>query len=316
MVSLEKIVAVKPEEFETLALELFRFQARECKPYGDYLRQLGVNSNDVNTFNEIPYLPIELFKTHKIYCGSGEPEKCFTSSTTGGDKPSRHYIASLDDYQKCFTHIYEQLYGAMPIYALLPCYLEREGSSLVYMVDKLIESNGGGFFLNDYENLLQKIAENPEPKILLGVSYALLDLAEQFAPKLQNTIVMETGGMKGRREELLKVEMHKILCDAFGVGVVHSEYGMAELMSQAYSSGNGIFRTPNWMRVSTRDINDPFESLGFGQSGGVNIIDLSNRFSCAFIQTQDMGKVFEDGSFELLGRINQSQTRGCNLLIQ
>ncbi len=203
------------------------------------------------------------------------------------------------------------------LYGLLPNYLQREGSSLVYMVDRLIGRCGsGGFYLDDYERLLADMAADPKPKILLGVSYALWDLAERYAPKLRDTIVMETGGMKGRREELPKEEFHRILCEAFGVESIHSEYGMAELTSQAYSDGGGRFRTPGWMRVAVRDVNDPFCRLLPDQRGGIDIIDLANRYSCAFIQTQDVGRVSADGSFRIEGRIDRSDIRGCNLLVQ
>ena len=200
---------------------------------------------------------------------------------------------------------------------MLPNYLQREGSSLVYMADRLIAACGsGGYYLDDYEKLLADMARDPKPKLQQGVSYALWDLAERYAPKFENTVVMETGGMKGHREELPKARFHRILCEAFGVESIHSEYGMAELTSQAYSSGSGIFRTPGWMRVLVRDVNDPFDIRPAGVRGGIDIIDLANRYSCAFIQTQDIGRVFDDGSFEIEGRIDRSDIRGCNLLVQ
>ena len=229
-------------------------------------------------------------------------------------------MASTALYEAAFTAAFERFYGnpaRWSLYGLLPNYLQREGSSLVYMVDRLIGRCGsGGFYLDDYERLLADMAADPKPKILLGVSYALWDLAERYAPKLRDTIVMETGGMKGRREELPKEEFHRILCEAFGVDRIHSEYGMAELTSQAYSDGGGRFRTPGWMRVAVRDVNDPFCRLLPDQRGGVDIIDLANRFSCAFIQTQDVGRVSADGSFRIEGRIDHSDIRGCNLLVQ
>ena len=204
----------------------------------------------------------------------------------------------------------------LAINSLLPCYLEREGSSLVYMVDRLIARYGGGFFLDDYAHLMEVLEADSRPKILLGVSYALLDLAEGYARPLDNTIIMETGGMKGRRKELPKAELHRVLCEAFGVEKIHSEYGMAELTSQAYSSGGGVFKAPAWMRVVVRDVNNPLRMLSAGQRGGVNIIDLANRYSCAFLQTQDMGRVWPDGTFALEGRISGADIRGCNLLVQ
>ena len=307
-------------EFEREALKLFRFQTEHCAPYAEYVRLLGVDPSDVHRVEDIPMLPIEIFKSHKVYCGDNEPQMVFTSSATTGMVQSRHYVADLAIYERSYTEAFRQFYGdekECSIYALLPSYLEREGSSLVYMAERLISScGGGGFYLHDYEKLLRDMSRDSNPKILLGVTYALLDLAENFAPHLEDTVVMETGGMKGKRKELPKAELHKVLCSAFGVERIHSEYGMAELMSQAYSFGDGIFRTPKWMRVLVRDVNDPFARLSAGRRGGLDIIDLANRYSCAFIATQDMGMKFEDGSFRIEGRISQSDVRGCNLLVQ
>jgi hypothetical protein len=307
-------------EFEREALRLFRFQAEHCAPYAEYIRLIGVDPLAVHRVEDIPMLPIELFKSHKLYCGDDEPQIVFTSSATTGMVQSRHYVADLELYERAFSEAFRHFYGdarECSIYALLPSYLEREGSSLVYMAEHLIaESGGGGFYLNDYEKLLHDISRDPNPKILLGVTYALLDLAENYAPKLEHTVVMETGGMKGRRKELPKSELHKILCSAFGVERIHSEYGMAELMSQAYSFGDGVFRTPRWMKVLVRDVNNPFARLAAGRRGGLDIIDLANRYSCAFIATQDMGIRYDDGSFRIEGRIAQSDIRGCNLLVQ
>ena len=307
-------------EFEREALRLFRFQAEHCAPYAEYIRLIGVDPLAVHRIEDIPMLPIELFKSHKLYCGDDEPQIVFTSSATTGMAQSRHYVADLELYERAFSEAFRHFYGdarECSIYALLPSYLEREGSSLVYMAERLIaESGGGGFYLNDYEKLLHDISRDPNPKILLGVTYALLDLAENYAPKLENTVVMETGGMKGRRKELPKSELHKVLCSAFGVERIHSEYGMAELMSQAYSFGDGVFRTPRWMKVLVRDVNNPFARLAAGRRGGLDIIDLANRYSCAFLATQDMGIRYDDGSFRIEGRIAQSDIRGCNLLVQ
>ena len=308
------------KEFEREALSLFRYQAEHCAPYAEYVRLLGINPDDVTRIEDIPMLPIEIFKSHKVYCGKGEPEMLFTSSATTGMVQSRHYVEDLTLYEMAFTKAFHHFYGdpkECSIYALLPSYLEREGSSLVYMAEKLIAScGGGGFYLHDYEKLLHDMSHDPNPKILLGVTHALLDLAENYAPHLDNTVVMETGGMKGKRKELPKSELHKILCSAYGVERIHSEYGMAELMSQAYSFGDGIFRTPKWMKVLVRDVNNPFARLSAGRRGGLDIIDLANRSSCAFIATQDMGIRYENGSFRIEGRIAQSDIRGCNLLVQ
>ncbi|MDY3979254.1 MAG: acyltransferase [Tidjanibacter sp.] len=317
MRTIEEITAIATAgEFDDAAMELFRFQARRCEPYRRYLELLGVNPYEVIGVDQIPFLPIELFRTHKVYSGEGEPEKIFTSSSTGGSEPSRHYMARLADYEQCFLSAYRQFYGSMPIYALLPCYLSREGSSLVYMVNRLVELYGGGFFLDNHDELLERLRSDPRQKILLGVSYALLDLVEECSPQLSNTIVMETGGMKGRRRELPKEELHRILCEGFGVSAIHSEYGMAELSSQAYSAGGGVFRTPSWLRVEAREQNNPLERLPHGVRGAIDIIDLGNRSSCAFIATQDVGTVFDDGSFRLSGRVEGSPVRGCNLLIE
>lgn len=317
----DKIFAISTqEEFSQLALEVFRFQAQRCAPYRQYVELLGVDPTCVSRVEDIPFLPIELFKLRDVYCGNAEPEKVFTSSSTTGQTPSRHMMQSLALYEQAFTRAFEQFYGnaeGWSIYGLLPNYLQREGSSLVYMVDRLMARCGsGGFYLDEYEKLLSDMAADPKPKILLGVSYALWDLAEQYAPKLENTVVMETGGMKGYREELPKSEFHKILTSAFGVEKIHSEYGMAELTSQAYSSGDGVFNAPQWMRVLARDVNNPLKVLPQGSRGALNIIDLANLSSCAFIATQDVGRTYEDGAFMVEGRLSGAEVRGCNLLVQ
>ena len=316
MIALSEILRTNsPEEFEPLALELFRWQAEHCEPYREYLSLIGCEVAEVSRVEDIPHLPIEFFRTRNVWCGEGEPEKVFSSSTTSGGEPSLHPMASLDEYRQTFTEAWRRfLPTPHRIYALLPCYLEREGSSLVYMVDELIRLYGGGFYLHDHDKLLADMASYDGPKVLFGVSYALLDLAER-KPKLNNTVVIETGGMKGRRKEMAKAEMHATLCEAFGVEQIASEYGMAELTSQAYSSGDGVFFAPPWMRVSIRDLNNPFATLPMGRTGGVNIIDLANRYSCAFIETADMGRLTADGGFELCGRVGGSPIRGCNLLV-
>ena len=321
MISIDDIVAIRNEsEFEQAALALFRFQAERCEPYRRYVELLGINPSEVSRIEEIPFLPIELFKSHTIYCGECEPEMVFTSSSTTGQTPSRHPMARLSIYERAFTEAFRRFYGAPEqygIYALLPSYLQRKGSSLIYMADRLIaEAGSGGFYLDEYEKLIADMETDSKPKILLGVSYALWDLAERYAPQVRDTIVMETGGMKGYREEIPKEELHRILCEGFGVERIHSEYGMAELTSQAYSAGEGIFRTPQWMKILVRDINDPFCLLPTGARGGVNIIDLANIYSCAFIETQDVGRILADGSFAIEGRIDRSEIRGCNLLVQ
>lgn len=307
------------EAFNRRAMELFRFQAEHCAPYRKYVELLGIETAQITRIEDIPMIPIELFKSEDVYSGAEAPEVIFTSSNTGSTVASRHLMASLEDYRKTFLAAFTEFYGdprKWSIYGLLPSYLEREGSSLVYMVDELIRRAGsGGFYLNDYEHLIADIEADTKPKILLGVSYALWDLAEKHAPQLRDTIVMETGGMKGRRKEISKRELHDILCHSFGVEAIHSEYGMAELSSQAYSSGEGIFRAPRWMRVLVRDVNDPFDHAPENMRGGIDIIDLANISSCAFLQTQDMGQLYADGSFKIEGRIAGSDIRGCNLLV-
>lgn len=320
MIDTKSIFSIATQaDFDRMTLEVFRFQAEACAPYREYLELLGVDPAAVECPEQIPFLPIELFKSHRVYCGSNPPQQIFTSSSTTGQTPSRHYVADLRIYEEAFTRSFELFYGPAEqtaIFALLPNYLEREGSSLIYMVEGLIRRGGGGFYLYDHDALLRGMEAHQGKKILLGVSYALWDLAEEQRGALRDVIVMETGGMKGRREELPREEFHRLLCDAFGVQSIHSEYGMAELMSQAYSDGNGIFRTPPWMRICVRDLNDPFRLLPNGATGGVNLIDLANLYSCSFLQTQDLGKVYDDGSFRILGRISGSEIRGCNLLVQ
>ncbi len=305
-------------EFERAALELFREQAVRCTPYCEYLRLIGCDAMQVTDIEHIPFLPIELFKSHKIYCEQTPPEAIFTSS---GAVSSRHYMRSLAEYEAAFVESFRHYYGDVQrwsIYALLPSYLEREGSSLIYMCERLREISGGdgGFYLYDHQQLIDDMRRDPRRKILIGVSYALLDLAESglVSEPLRDTIVMETGGMKGRREELPREELHRRLCGAFGVDVIESEFGMAELTSQGYSRGGGVFTTPPWMRVLVRDLSDPFDIRSCGR-GGLNIIDLASAGSCAFIETQDMGRIAESGEFTIDGRIEGSDIRGCNLLI-
>ncbi len=329
---IDRIVSIaSPEQFESTAFELFRFQAAMCPPYRDFIGALGVDPGGVQRLEDIPFMPVSLFKSREVWCGGPTPpEKIFTSSSTTGSVPSRHFMRSLAEYERCFTASFKMFYGAgsegfggvegdgkPAIFALLPGYLEREGSSLIYMVDRLIQRYGsGGFFLDDFERLIRRVKEHRGPKIILGVSYALWDLAEKMPTDLSDTIIMETGGMKGRREEITKQEFHRILCHAFNVEAIHSEFGMAEMSSQAYSRGGGVFRSPVWVRVMARDTYDPAEILPPGRTGGMNIIDLGNLNSCAFIQTQDLCSIGADGSFSIVGRMDNSEIRGCNLLVQ
>jgi hypothetical protein len=293
--------------------------------YRDYLSAMRVDPATVKEVAQIPFLPIEFFKSHTILTEGAEAEVVFESSGTTGTTPSRHHVADASLYRKSFTTGFQQFYGAPEKYcilALLPSYLERQGSSLVHMMDYLIGQSGhpdSGFYLDnlvELSSILQKRSRDKHPTLLMGVSFALLDLAERYPLALGNTFtVMETGGMKGRREELIRSELHRKLSEAFAVEKIHSEYGMTELLSQAYSAGEGRFLTPPWMKILIRDPNDPLSLLGKGQNGGINIIDLANIHSCSFMATGDLGKVHEDGSFEVLGRFDHSDIRGCNLLI-
>jgi hypothetical protein len=308
-------------QFDAAALETFRFQAEHCVPYREYVAYLGVDPARVEHTDQIPFLPVEIFKSHRVYAGQNEPEITFTSSATSGQIPSRHPVADLSLYEASFTRGFSLFYGdpaQYTILALLPSYLERCGSSLVYMADRLIAAGqGGGFFLHDHDALLRSMeaaAEKGRKILLLGVSFALWDLAENHRFSFPGLTVMETGGMKGRRQEITREELHAILCGSFGVRTIHSEYGMAELLSQAYSPGEGLFRCPPWMRIRVRDLYDPLEHLPDGRSGGIDIIDLANRYSCSFIETQDLGERFPDGTFCVRGRIDRSEIRGCNLM--
>jgi phenylacetate-coenzyme A ligase PaaK-like adenylate-forming protein len=311
--------------FGETALKVFRFQAASVPVYRDYLSVLKVNPENIQDVEEIPFLPVEFFKSRQVICQGMEPELVFESSGTTLANPSRHYVARASLYRNSFLRGFSSFYGEPEkrcILALLPSYLERSGSSLVYMMDHLTglsEHPDSGFYLDNLEDLssiLKKRNVDGYPTLLMGVSFALLDLAERYPVKLGNSItVMETGGMKGRRQELIRDELHEILTRAFGISSIHSEYGMTELMSQAYSSGRGIFFCPPWMDVLVRDPNDPLSLLGEEQSGGLNVIDLANLYSCAFIATGDLGKRHPDGSFEVLGRFDQSDIRGCNLLV-
>ena len=326
---IDKIFDVQNDSFDSLALDIFRFQYENNPVYKDYVNALNVNIAKVDRIDQIPFLPIQFFKTHAIKTSDFEPAIVFESSGTTGSTNSKHFIKDISLYEKSFISGFELFYGPINewcILGLLPSYLERKNSSLVYMVDKLIERSEhpqSDFYLNEYEKLFAVINELEKRKqktLLIGVTFALLDLAEKFSLPLRSTTIMETGGMKGRREEMVRDEVHKILKTSFHVSTIHSEYGMTELLSQAYSKGNGIFHCPPWMKVLIRDEEDPFlirmpyfESMTY-VSGVVNIIDLANIYSCSFIATDDLGKIYEDGSFEVLGRMDNSDIRGCSLL--
>jgi phenylacetate-coenzyme A ligase PaaK-like adenylate-forming protein len=312
------------EQFERVALEIFRYQANNIPIYKEYIDRLGREVETIDSIDKIPFLPIQFFKTKEVKPIDANTEVIFTSSGTTGDQTSRHYIASSELYTKSFTTAFNTFYGNPSEYcilALLPSYLERQGSSLVYMVDTLIKLSNhseSGFFLNEFDILaerLKRLDKQGQKCLLIGVSFALLDFTEKHQFKLSNTIVMETGGMKGRRKEIVREDLHKQLCDAFGLESIHSEYGMTELLSQAYSNGKGIFHCPPWMKIVIRDPYDPFTTLPNQKSGAINIIDLANIYSCSFIQTEDLGRVYDNNSFEVLGRMNDAQLRGCNLLV-
>jgi hypothetical protein len=294
----EKIFFNDNFNFEEIALQLFEFQYTHNLVYKQFVDYLKINVSNVQTVQQIPFLPIEFFKTHRIISGNAEPQKIFESSGTTGQITSKHLVTDLKLYEESFEKGFEQFYGNIEdwtILALLPSYLERDTSSLVYMVDDLIKKSknpNSGFFLNNLDELAVKIKSNisnPKSQILLiGVTFALLDFADQFPMDLSDVIIMETGGMKGRREEITRDEVHAILTKAFKVKTIHSEYGMTELLSQGYSKGNGIFETPKWMKILKRDIYDPFHVTETKGRGGLNVIDLANIYSCAFIATQDL----------------------------
>jgi phenylacetate-coenzyme A ligase PaaK-like adenylate-forming protein len=312
-------------EFTEACLSTFRYQYQNNDVYTEYCNLLGTSANDVKSIEQIPFLPVEIFRTHKVQCGNSDAREIFTSSGTSGLATSKHFVTDLSVYDKSLIASFEMQYGPAADYcflALLPSYLEREGSSLVYMVQKLMELSGhtdNGFFLYDHDKLagtIRKLISRQQKTILIGVSYALLDFSENNPIALpENFIVMETGGMKGRRREMVREELHEILCSRFQVPKIHSEYGMTELLSQAYSKGKGLFRTPPWMKILIRDMNDPFRYLPPGRTGAINIIDLANIYSCAFIATQDLGRINNDGTFEVLGRFDHSDVRGCNLMV-
>lgn len=311
--------------FREASLKVFNYQAEQSPVYRDYLEGIGRDPGSVRRLEEIPFLPVEFFRTHRVICDGVETDLVFESSGTSRSSPSRHHVADETMYRESFTRGFRLFYGPpekICILALLPSYLERASSSLVYMMDHLIGHSAhpdSGFYLDNLEELSAKLQDRQAdgyPTLLMGVSFALLDLAAQFPMLLGDHItVMETGGMKGRRKELVREELHERLSRAFGVKSVHSEYGMTELLSQGYSFGKGIFRAPPWMHVLMRDPNDPLTILPAGHGGGMNIIDLANLYSCSFIATGDLGKTYDDGSFEVLGRFDHSEIRGCNLLV-
>ncbi len=312
------------EEFISLAVETFRYQSIHCEPYKRYLSFLGKDLSSVESIEEIPFFPIQFFKSENVISDEVVAKKVFTSSATTGMTPSRHPVADLGLYEKSFSEGFRIQYGnpsEYAILALLPSYLERDGSSLVYMTEELMKQSANrfnGYYLYNHDDLygmLCKLKELGQKTILIGVSFALLDFVAKWKIDFPSLIVIETGGMKGRGEELSREELHARLKDGFGVGEIHSEYGMAELLSQAWSKGEGLFFTPPWMDVIIRDLNNPFRILPFGKKGGINIIDLANIHSCSFIETEDMGIKEAGDGFKISGRIKNSELRGCNLLL-
>ncbi|GGN02724.1 acyltransferase [Dyadobacter beijingensis] len=333
----EQIVTVEPADFEPLALRVFRYQAGYNPIYREYIRHLGVDPARISALTEIPFLPIQFFKNHRVATGhSSDASVVFRSSGTTGQITSSHHLYDEPLYKAISYRIFQQNYGDLNhfhILALLPSYLERTNSSLVYMMQHFIEESGSeysGFYLNNTGEMLHRlrqIADSQDGKtvLLLGVTFALLDLAESnfdlsFLKDIRHLTVMDTGGMKGRRTELLREEVHDILTGSLGVPVIHSEYGMTELLSQGYSHGNGLFAPGHSMRILLRDINDPFaisdHNLGSSKTGGINVIDLANLDTCSFIETQDLGRFGDKpGTFYVMGRFDNSDIRGCNLMV-
>lgn len=312
------------KQFEKIALKTFRFQYDHNVVYQEFCDLLKIDKAAVKTLHQIPFLPIQFFKSHRIVSNQNVVQQTFSSSGTTGVITSQHFVTDVAKYEQSYRQAFNQFYGNIEnfvILAVLPSYLEREGSSLIYMVSDLIKlSNNAesGFYLNNYDQLIEKLIllDNAGKNVLLiGVTYALLDLIEIQKFRLKNTIVMETGGMKGKRKELIREELHQLLCAGFGVTSIHSEYGMTELLSQAYSLGSGIFECPSWMHVLIRDTEDAFTYVANDKTGGINVIDLANVNSCSFIATQDLGKKYDNESFEVLGRFDNSDIRGCNLMV-
>ena len=310
-------------EFEKICMSIFNFQIKNNPIYCKYATTI-LKGKEPKNITEIPFLPIELFKTKKIICNGKTKEKIFLSSGTTGKK-SQHLVSNSNIYIQSITKCFEKFYGSITDYcflALLPSYNEQESSSLIYMADMLIKKSNhpqSNYYINNYKELstiIKELEQAKQPTILLGVTYALLDFAKKYPQQLDNTIIIETGGMKGKRKELIKEEIHDILKKSFNIKTIHSEYGMTELLSQSYSKGNNIFKSPSWMKILILDINDPLSIIGHNQTGGINIIDLANIYSCPFIATQDIGKTFDNNTFSVLGRFSYADIRGCNLLVE
>ena len=325
MISTHDIFTISNQkQFDKIALKIFRFQYENNLVYREFCDFLKTDVQKVKSIEQIPFLPIQFFKSHSVISSTNPIETTFTSSGTTGMITSKHLVTDLGIYEESYRKGFSQFYGNIEDYvvvALLPSYLEREGSSLIHMVDDLIQLSNqveSGFYLHNYEELIAKLIQLDhagQNVILIGVTYALLDLVEKHSFQLENTIIMETGGMKGKRKEMIREELHQELCKGFGVKSIHSEYGMTELLSQAYSLGEGIFECPSWMQILVRDTEDALSYVREGKTGGINVIDLANINSCSFIATQDLGKKYPNGSFEILGRFDHSDIRGCNLMV-
>lgn len=313
------IYQIEESGFEAAAVALFDYQWHENELYQSYCNHLSKNPTNVRQLTDIPFLPISFFKSHQIQTEKWVPEKIFKSSGTGNDSRSKHLIRDLAFYLENTLRSFETFYGKVNQYqirALLPSYQEQGDSSLIAMVDHFMsKAPDSAYYLKRDEELIEDLLENKNPSLLIGVSFALLDLAEKHTLNLNDQIIMETGGMKGRRKEMIRDELHGVLRNAFNLDRIHSEYGMCELFTQAYAPEKGVFRFPKWAKVLVRDINDPFVYLPPKRTGGINIIDLANVDSCAFIETKDLGKTGDNGAFEILGRFDNSDIRGCNLLI-
>ncbi|UQD55329.1 acyl transferase [Flavobacterium sp. K5-23] len=312
------------KQFEKIALKVFRFQHENNIVYREFCDLLKVEPQKVKSVQQIPFLPIQFFKSHAVVSNTNQVEATFTSSGTTGMITSKHLVTDVSIYEESYRQGFSQFYGNIEDYvvlALLPSYLERGGSSLIYMVEDLIQLSNrpeSGFYLHNHDELIKQLVEldqSGQNVILIGVTYALLDLIEKHKFQLQNTIIMETGGMKGKRKEMIREELHAQLCEGFGVKAIHSEYGMTELLSQAYSLGEGVFECPSWIQILIRDTEDALTYIPQGKTGGINVIDLANINSCSFIATQDLGKKNPNNSFEVLGRFDNSDIRGCNLMV-
>ena len=325
MISYQDIFTISSQkQFEKTALKVFRFQYDNNQVYREFCQLLKTEKQEVKSLQQIPFLPIQFFKSHSVVSNTNPIQETFTSSGTTGIVTSKHLVTDVSLYEESYRKGFSQFYGNIEDYtilALLPSYSEREGSSLIYMVKDLIElsnNSNSGFYLNQYNELIEKLIDldqSGQNVILIGVTYALLDLIELNKLQLKNTIIMETGGMKGKRKEMIREELHEQLCTGFGVSAIHSEYGMTELLSQAYSLGNGVFECPPWMHILIREAEDALNYVSNGKTGGINVIDLANINSCSFIATQDLGKKNPNNSFEVLGRFDNSDIRGCNLMV-